>query len=131
MDHGERTLLIVDDDQAFGQTLAAEFRDRGYSVEWLAGLQAVEQERELDYHYAVIDLRLGQDTGLDVIKVLKARSPATILLLLTGHGSDEAAREAARLGASAYLTKPVGVDQLERALLDACAVAETALESGS
>ena len=116
MDDGERTLLIVDDDQLFGLALAAEFGDRGYSVEWLDGLKAVERKTELDYHYAVIDLRLRQDSGLDLIKFLKARSPATIVVVLTGYGSVETSLEATRLGASAYLTKPVDIDQLERAL---------------
>ncbi len=131
MGDGERTLLIVDDDQAFGQALAAEFMDRGYSVEWLDGLKAVERKPELEYHYAVIDLRLGQDSGLDVIKVLKARSPATILVLLTGHLSDEVARQATELGASAYLTKPIDIDQLEGTLRGACAAGETPSESCS
>ena len=121
MDDVERTLLIVDDDQPFCETLAAEFRDRGYCVEWLNGLREVERKPQLEYQFAVIDLRLGQDSGLEVIKVLKARSPATIVVLLTGHGSDEVAREAAKLGASAYLTKPVGIDQLERTLRAPCA----------
>ncbi len=130
MDDGERTLLIVDDDQAFGQALAAEFMDRGYSVEWLDGLKAVERKPEFECHYAVIDLRLGEDSGLEVIKVLKARSPATIVVLLTGHGSDESAREALKLGASAYLTKPVDIDQLERTLRGACAAEKPPSESG-
>ena len=120
MDDIQRTLLIVDDDQAFGQALAAEFSDRGYCVEWLDGLRAVEQKSQLGYQYAVIDLRLGMDSGLDVIKLLKARSPATMLVLLTGHGSDEVASEATKLGAS-YVTKPVDIDQLERALGVPCA----------
>ena len=129
MGDGERTLLIVDDDQAFSETLAAEFRDRGYCVEWLDGLRAVERKPKIEYHYAVIDLRLGQDSGLDVIKVLKARSPATIIVLLTGHGSDETLREATKLGASAYLTKPVDIDQLEGTLRGACGAEETPSES--
>jgi len=129
MDGREPTLLIVDDDQPFGQVLAAEFSDRGYGVEWLDGLEAVERKSELDHHYAVIDLRLRQDSGLDLIKVLKARSPATIVVVLTGYGSVETALEATKLGASAYLTKPVDIDQLERSLREACAVEETAPES--
>ena len=130
MDEGERTLLIVDDDQPFGQALALEFRDRGYCVEWLDGLRALERKPELGYHYAVVDLRLGDASGMDVIKLLKARSPATILVLLTGYGSDEVAREAKKLGAHAYLTKPVDVDQLERTLRAAGAVEGTGSESG-
>ena len=128
MDDVERTLLIVDDDQPFGLTLAAEFSDRGYCVEWLDGLRAVEQKSQLEYRYAVIDLRLGPDSGLDVIKILKARSPATVLVLLTGHGSDEVASEATKLGAS-YITKPVDIDQLEGTLRGACAAEETPSES--
>jgi two-component system response regulator RegA len=117
MDEAERTLLIVDDDKGFGTTLAAEFTDRGYKVDWLDGLQAVEQMTDLDHHCAVVDLRLGQDSGLDVIKLLKTRSPATIVVVLTGYGSVETARVAIELGASAYLTKPVDIDQLERTLM--------------
>ena len=117
MSHGEATLLIVDDDQNFADTLVLEFSDRGYKVEWLDGLLAVENKSDLNYRYAVIDLRLGQDSGLEVIKILKARSPSTVIAVLTGYSSSETAFRARELGASAFLTKPVDIDRLEDALL--------------
>ncbi len=114
---GESTLLIVDDDEHFADTLVVEFMDRGYSVEWLDGLQAVQNKSDLNYRFAVIDLRLGRDSGLDVIKVVKARSPSTVVAVLTGYGSSEIAVQALEVGASAFLTKPIDIDRLEDALL--------------
>lgn len=118
-DDGEdgRSLLIVDDNQRFADTLAAEFRDRGYDVTWLESLAAVKDHRDLSFEFAVVDLRIRQDSGLDVIGVLKERSPETTIVVLTGYGSIATAVRATKLGAHSYLTKPVDIDQLERALL--------------
>ena len=114
----QRSLLIVEDDARFADTLAAEFRDRGYEVDWLDGLEAVRRKEPMEYTYAVVDLRLRQDSGLDVIATVKERSPDTIIVVLTGYGSIATAVKATKLGATAYLTKPVDADQLERAFLD-------------
>jgi two-component system response regulator RegA len=109
------SLLIVEDDVRFADTLAAEFRDRGYQVDWLDSLEAVRARPSLDYRYAVVDLRLRQDSGLDVITTLKERSPDTLIVVLTGYGSIATAVKATKLGAVAYLTKPVDAEQVERA----------------
>lgn len=114
---GDGTLLIVEYDQRFADTLALEFRDRGYRVECLDGLEAVAQKSHLRYRYAVIDLWLHPESGLDVISLFKARSPSTVIAAITGYHSGEAARRAIELGATACLTKPVEIDRLERALL--------------
>ena len=112
-----KSLLIVEDDQRFADTLAAEFRDRGYHVEWLESLRAVQEHSTLDFRYAVVDLRIRQDSGLDVISCIKERSPDTVTIVLTGYGSIATAVKATKLGATAYLTKPVDADDIERALL--------------
>ncbi len=117
MTESKGSLLIVEDDQRFADTLAAEFRDRGYEVHWLDSLEAVRARESLDYGYAVVDLRLRQDSGLDVITTIKERSPDTIVVVLTGYGSIATAVRATKLGATAYLTKPVEAEQVERALL--------------
>jgi len=117
MTEPENTLLIVEDDARFADTLAAEFRDRGYTVEWLDSLEAVVAHPALDFRYAVVDLRLRQDSGLDVIATLKERSPETVIIVLTGYGSIATAVKATKLGATAYLTKPVDADQVERAFV--------------
>jgi two-component system response regulator RegA len=109
------SLLIVEDDARFADTLAAEFRDRGYRVDWVDSLEAVRALPDLDFRYAVVDLRLRQDSGLDVIALLKERSPDAIIIVLTGYGSIATAVKATKLGATAYLTKPVDADQVERA----------------
>jgi len=115
--HGEGNLLIVVDDQIFAETLVLEFEDRGYCVGWLDGLQAVENKSDLNYAYAVIDLRLGHDSGIDVIRIVKARSPSTVIVVLTGYSSSETAVRALELGARACLTKPIDIDRLESVLL--------------
>lgn len=112
------SLLIVEDDQRFADTLAAEFRDRGYEVDWLDSLEAVRARQKLEYGFAVVDLRLRQDSGLDVITTIKERSPDTIVVVLTGYGSIATAVRATKLGATAYLTKPVEAEQVERAFFD-------------
>lgn len=112
-----RSLLLVDDNERFAETLATEFRDRGYDVTWLDSLGAVRDLRTFGFDYAVVDLRIRQDSGLDVIAVLKERSPETVIVVLTGYGSIATAVRATKLGATSYLTKPVDVDQLERALM--------------
>lgn len=109
------SLLIVEDDERFADTLAAEFRDRGYEVDWVDSLEAVQAKTSLEYGYAVVDLRLRQDSGLDVITTIKERSPDTIVIVLTGYGSIATAVRATKLGATAYLTKPVDAEQVERA----------------
>ncbi len=112
-----RTLLIVEDNVRFADALATEMRDRGYEVETLASLNAVEGTDTARFRYAVVDLRLRQDSGLDVIKAIKAQSPDTRIVVLTGYGSIATAVQATKLGASHYLTKPVDADEVERALL--------------
>jgi two-component system response regulator RegA len=117
MTEEERSLLIVEDDPRFADTLATEFRDRGYQVDWVDCLQAVKDLVDIHHRYAVVDLRLRQDSGLDVIIELKERSPDTTIVVLTGYGSIATAVKATKLGAIAYLTKPTDIDQVERAFL--------------
>jgi two-component system response regulator RegA len=113
----EKTLLIVEDDERFASTLATEFSDRGYVVERADSLGAL-RDLPLDrVAYAIVDLRLRQDSGLDAIKEIRERNEETRIVVLTGYGSIATAVQATKLGASSYLTKPADVDELERALL--------------
>ena len=116
-DQENETLLIVDDNTRFSETLATEFRDRGYTVETLDGLAAVQQVDASRFRYAIVDLRLRQDSGLDVIQELRRQNEETRIVVLTGYGSIATAVQATKLGAAHYLTKPVEVDEIERALM--------------
>ncbi len=109
------SLLIVEDDERFSDTLATEFRERGYSVDSVADLQELRSLPSGQHRYAIVDLRLRSDSGLDAISLILERSPSARIVVLTGYGSIASAVRAVKLGAFNYLTKPVDFDDLEHA----------------
>ena len=111
-----RSLLIVEDNDRFAETLASEFRDRGYLVERASDLSSLSAIKNLRVQFAVVDLRLGADSGLDAIQVILSRCPAAKIVVLTGYGSIATAVKATKIGAVGYLMKPADIDQVERAL---------------
>jgi two-component system response regulator RegA len=115
----ERTLLIVDDDKPFLQRLARAMETRGFTVrtaESVAdGLMQIETASPA---FALVDLRLGDGNGLDVISALKARRPDARAIVLTGYGNIATAVNAVKLGAVDYLSKPVDADHVVHALLN-------------
>jgi two-component system response regulator RegA len=114
-----RSLLIVDDNDVFRTRLVRAFGDRGYEVRDAAShAAAIEQARGDSPELAIVDLRLPDRSGLEVVRDLKALDPATRIVVLTGYGSIATAVESMRLGAAQYLTKPVDADQIEAALTD-------------
>jgi two-component system response regulator RegA len=114
----ERTLLIVEDDKSFVLRLARAMEARGFVVavaETVAeGLQLVEQAPPA---YAVVDMRLTDGNGLDVISALKRRRPDARGIVLTGYGNIATAVNAVKLGAVDYLAKPADADDVVAALL--------------
>ena len=114
----ERTLLIVDDDKSFLQRIAKAIEGRGFEVtiaESVAeGLRQVERDAPA---FAVVDMRLGDGNGLDVISALKRRRPEARGIIMTGYGNIATAVTAVKLGAVDYLAKPVDADDVVAALL--------------
>jgi two-component system response regulator RegA len=114
----ERTLLIVEDDKSFLQRLARAMESRGFAVitaESVAdGLLQVEKAPPA---FAVVDMRLGDGNGLDVISAMKRRRPEARAIILTGYGNIATAVNAVKLGAVDYLAKPVDADDVAAALL--------------
>lgn len=114
----ERTLLIVDDDRPFLARLARAMESRGYTVSTADsvanGLQAVETAPPA---YAVIDMRLQDGNGLDVITRLSERRPDARGIVLTGYGNIATAVTAVKLGAYDYLAKPADADDIHTALM--------------
>ena len=106
----DRSLLIVDDDSAFLGRLARAMEARGYQVQTAnsvaEGLKAVDASPPA---FAVIDMRLGDGNGLDIISELKARRPEARGVILTGYGNIATAVTAVKLGAFDYLAKPAEV----------------------
>ena len=114
----ERSVLIVEDDRSFLQRLAKALESRGFAVataESVAdGLRQVEQAAPA---LAVVDMRLADGNGLDVISALKRRRPEARGIILTGYGNIATAVNAVKLGAVDYLAKPVDADDVAAALL--------------
>lgn len=106
------SLLVVDDDERFAETLALEFRERGWRVDLVGDLESMRALAPFPYQYASVDLRLRQHSGLEAIPIILERSPNTRIVMLTGYGSIATAVQAVKLGAFNYLTKPVQVDDL-------------------
>ena len=114
----ERSLLIVEDDKSFLQRLARAMETRGFAVstaELVAdGLLQVEKAPPA---FAVVDMRLADGNGLDVISAMKKRRPDARAIILTGYGNIATAVNAVKLGAVDYLAKPVDADDVVAALL--------------
>ncbi len=112
------TLLIVDDDAVFLGRLARAMEARGYQVTTAssvaAGLEAVAATPPA---YAVIDMRLADGNGLDVLSELKARKPDARGVILTGYGNIATAVTAVKLGAFDYIAKPADADEIHNALI--------------
>jgi two-component system response regulator RegA len=113
----ENSLLLVDDDRAFSTRLARAMEARGFEVrvaESVAeGVAAIDEKAPA---YAVIDMRLADGNGLDVIARLKERRPDARGVILTGYGNIATAVTAVKLGAFDYLAKPADADEIQAAL---------------
>jgi DNA-binding NtrC family response regulator len=108
------TLLLVDDDETFRQVLAGELERLGFETSGAgSGEEAVRAVTKLEPHVALLDLQLPDMDGLQVLQAIRERSPATEVILLTGHGSFDTAIQAIRLGAFDYVAKPCPLDELE------------------
>lgn len=113
---GSPRLLIVEDDPAFARTLRRSFERRGYSVRSAtSAAEADDIAREEDFDFAVVDLKLGSDSGLAVVQSLHELRPETHIVVLTGYASIATAVEAIKLGAAHYLAKPSNTDDIEAA----------------
>ena len=114
----DKTLLLVDDDEPFLKRLAKAMEKRGFAVETsesVAGGKAIATARPPAY--AVVDLRLGDGNGLDVVEVLRARRPDSRVVVLTGYGAIATAVAAVKIGATDYLSKPADANDITNALL--------------
>lgn len=115
--HGDATLLIVDDDKPFLTRLARAMEARGFHVATAESVaEGIERVQAAPPAYAVIDMRLADGSGLDVIEELRDRRPDARALVLTGYGNIATAVTAVKLGAIDYLAKPADADDIFHAL---------------
>ena len=114
----DRSLLIVEDDKSFLQRLARAMEGRGFTVTTAESVaDGLNQLETTSPAFAVVDMRLEDGNGLDVICALKRRRPDARAIILTGYGNIATAVNAVKLGAVDYLSKPVDADDVVAALL--------------
>jgi two-component system response regulator RegA len=113
-----RELLIVDDDLPFRDRLSKSMEKKGFVVEAYSNAQLTsERIKNKDFDYAIVDMRLEDGSGLELIKLIKLTNPNTRSLLLTGYGNIATAVAAIKSGAIDYLPKPAEIDQIYEALI--------------
>ncbi|MBW2591326.1 MAG: response regulator, partial [Deltaproteobacteria bacterium] len=100
-------LLLVDDEEGFVNVLTKRMTRRNINVTVaLSGTEGIQALRKQDFDVAVLDLKMEDMDGIEVLKIFKKMYPEMAVIMLTGHGSEQAAKEGMEYGAFDYLTKP-------------------------
>jgi DNA-binding NtrC family response regulator len=121
-------ILVMDDEQTIAEALKRVLLEQGYAVELaMTGKDALVKSGQQEFDLLIADLRLPDINGMDVIKNIKCEHPATKVVVITGYPSVPSAVEAMKLGVFDYLSKPFGVDELNKVLSAALNKEETGL----
>ncbi len=117
-DFENKSLLLVDDDNPFRERLARAMEKKGFSVVQAEGVQkGIDTVKTSKPGFAVVDLRLGDGNGLDVVKEIQNSNSDSRVIMLTGYGNIPTAVAAIKEGAIDYLAKPADAEDVEKALL--------------
>ena len=115
--HGEKDkrikLLLVDDEEGYVNVLSNRMSKRNIDVtKALSGTAGIQALRKADFDVAILDLKMEDMNGIEVLKIFKKMVPEMPVIMLTGHGSEEAARDGIEYGAYDYLIKPCDFAEL-------------------
>ena len=114
----DKSLLIVDDDNPFRERLARAMEKKGFKVSQAEGVKkGIDAVKTNKPAFAVVDLRLGDGNGLEVVKEIQNSNADSRIVMLTGYGNIPTAVAAIKQGAIDYLAKPAHADDVEKALL--------------
>ena len=117
-DFADKSLIIVDDDNPFRDRLSRAMEKKGFKVTQAESVkQGINIVKNSPPAFAVVDLRLGDGNGLEVVKVIKSYNKDSRVVMLTGYGNIPTAVEAVKSGAIDYIPKPADADTVENALL--------------
>lgn len=122
-----KKLLLVEDDKRLREVLQEELNERGFEVQAFAELPNLSEVLSPDG--ALLDLRIGQESGLDLVSDLKKKFPGIRIILMSGFGSVASAVKAMQLGAENFLTKPVSPDMIVKAFNGEEVTADSSKES--
>ena len=119
----EKTLFIIEDDKSFRERLTTSFTRKDFVVTAAGSKkEALEILGQFSFNYAIVDLRLGDGSGLDVIKVIKEQNPLCRTVMLTSYGNIATAVSSVKLGADDYVPKPANVEDIEKSLMSTSSV---------
>ena len=117
-DFEDKSLLLVDDDNPFRERLARAMEKKGFIVTQAEGVKkGIDSVKLKKPAFAVVDLRLGDGNGLEVVKEIQNSNTKSRIIMLTGYGNIPTAVAAVKEGAIDYLSKPADADDVEKALL--------------
>ena len=117
-DLADKSLLIVDDDNTFRERLSRAMEKKGFLVSQAEGVKSgIASINTKNPAFAVVDLRLGDGNGLEVVKEIQSNNSSSRIIMLTGYGNIPTAVAAIKHGAIDYLAKPADADDVEKALL--------------
>ena len=115
---GLASILLVDDEPGFARTLAMRLRLRGFECVVAGdGITALDMHEGGAFSHVLLDLRLPDVPGADVLRVLKERDPDLPVVIITAHGTDIDEKACMALGASAFMSKPVDIDEIVSQLM--------------
>ncbi len=113
-------LLLVDDEVSFVNVLSKRITRRGIDVtSAYSGSEAIQIFRRQEFDVVVLDLKMEDMDGIEVLKIFKKMDPEITVIMLTGHGSEKSAREGIKFGAFDYLTKPYEFEDLIQKIKEA------------
>jgi two-component system, response regulator RegA len=117
-DFADKSLLIVDDDAPLRDRLARAMEKKGFKVLQASGVkEGINHVKSSPPAFAIVDLRLGDGNGLEVVKEIRKLKDNSRIIMLTGYGNIPTAVAAVKAGAIDYIPKPVDADDVENALL--------------
>ena len=118
--HNRIKLLLVDDEKGYVDVLANRLSRRNIDVtKTYSGSEGIQALREKDFDIALLDLKMEDMDGIEVLKIFKKMYPSMEVIFLTGHGSEKAAKEGMEYGAACYLIKPCDLEELLEKIKDA------------
>ncbi len=120
MSNVERRVLIVDDEPNMLDVLSDVLTDEGYNVDVASsGTDAISKAAFGDFHVAVLDLKLPDMSGLDILREIKSKTPQTVTIMITAYSSVDTAIQAMKIGAYDYITKPFKIEQFKKTVASA------------
>ena len=109
----QEKILVVDDEETIRDLLQAFLHDEGYEIDTASsGKEALHYLDKTNYNLVLTDIRMPSPSGIELLKIIKERSPGTEVIIFTGHSTEELAIKAVKLGAFDYLRKPCDTKEL-------------------